>query len=793
MTLKALTPTADDLTCAQSVLGSEGEEDRTSPRQVGGCGGGIAIEKPRRCSSRASSKSRRGKGREPRKGKRKVESSERRSNGEAVRVAPVDSEEVCIEGVSTHASDILSEHSASSGFLGSFFPCGVDAPKVAVALSTSDAKPQAEVVPFETVLGRAHQAYLARGRSKTGSTFACDEDRVAQSRVAGKADANPSTPCWDANVSLLEEPSAEQYVGQAYSLADQLERELSSLQPYVKALRHLEDELRSMRSSGKEAGMKCQEPTRQSPQQPQWAAAHPQGIAQGTLLDDQGSEDSFGLAEHTSRSSGKRSEGSGKSSRIRVGGALRTSLHSEEKRSSIASSDGHGARVGSLASCKRRQLLPDVAALQASAWRNSTQSEIEEPLYKKTGCCQKIVQSPLFEWLTFFVIFCNAVWTAFEIDYNEETVLFLADTLCQVMENFFCIYFLVELCLRLFAFEDKRLCYKDKWFPFDAFLVVVQIYETWIFMLCYLVDPRVRASTSFRVMRLFRVLRMVRLSKVLMAMPEITILFKGMVAAFRALVSTLGLIGVLVFFFAVLFRQLTRNTPLEEALFPWLGRTCGVLLLTSTAPDLVSLFEQLSAEHLFYAMLYYCFILLVSYIMLNLLVGVLVNVVAIIHSAEKDQQALNTFGEDMRNLVQNIDDDSDMMISKFEFANMLAKPAVVTTLRKIDVDCIDLLDFTDQIFADDDKEVTFDEMMRFIMSFRKSNNATVKDVVDVRRLVLMEIRKLELLLNRLLEEKWGRIILIASREAIAAVATLFAASLGSQCRSVACHPCGRPC
>jgi len=380
-------------------------------------------------------------------------------------------------------------------------------------------------------------------------------------------------------------------------------------------------------------------------------------------------------------------------------------------------------------------------------------------LYYDTGFCQWVVKSYQFEILTYSVIFANALWTAFEIDYNNEPILLLADPVCQFFENSFCIYFLLEWCLRFGAFKEKRFCYKDHWFPFDTILCFVSVCETWVFMLVFLLEPDILVNTSspLRLVRIARVIRMTRLSKVLMAMPELTILFKGMAAAFRALVSTLGLIGVIIFFFAILFRQLTRFTPLEEAFFPTMTETMGVLLLTSTAPDLVSLFSDLSDQAIMYSVLYYSFILLVSYIMLNLLVGVLVNVVAIVHAAETDQQTINTFGADMWSMVQNMDNDSNDMISKSEFVSMLMKPDVVQTLKKIDVDCIDLLDFTDQIFAEDVKEVSFDDLMKFIMSFRKTNTATVKDVVDVRRLVLMEIRRLEMLLRQLLIEipSWG--------------------------------------
>merc|ERR1719384_986914 len=65
----------------------------------------------------------------------------------------------------------------------------------------------------------------------------------------------------------------------------------------------------------------------------------------------------------------------------------------------------------------------------------------------------------------------------------------------------------------------------------------------------------------------------------------------------------------------------------------------------------------------------------------------------------------------------------------------------------LDVDIIGLVDFADVIFANDfnddsyEKELSFQEFMELILAFRGSNNATVKDIENLRKMICQSIAK----------------------------------------------------
>merc|ERR1719410_1759359 len=88
--------------------------------------------------------------------------------------------------------------------------------------------------------------------------------------------------------------------------------------------------------------------------------------------------------------------------------------------------------------------------------------------YKKEGLCQKIARHSKFELLTNVVVSVNALWIAVDTDYNRSSTLLDADLIFQIMENCFCIYFVLEWTVRFCAFRHKRDCLHDFWFVFDS-------------------------------------------------------------------------------------------------------------------------------------------------------------------------------------------------------------------------------------------------------------------------------------------------------------------------------------
>jgi len=237
---------------------------------------------------------------------------------------------------------------------------------------------------------------------------------------------------------------------------------------------------------------------------------------------------------------------------------------------------------------------------------------------------------------------------------------------------------------------------------------------------------------------------MARITKILKNIPELMVLFKGMSVAARSVIATLSLVGVIIYICAIVFRQLCRGTGLEDEYFSSVPDSMSTLLLTSTTPDLLHIVkDDFGKAGIGFAILYFAFIMFTSFLVLNLLIGVLVNVVSVVATGEREQLQVDLIRYQLVKIFGVIDEDHNNTVSKKEFIMMLHKPQVVQALTRSGVDSAGLVDFVDLIFEDDLEPITLNDLLAFIIQLRGGNHATVKDLVDMRRIFMNELQRTE--------------------------------------------------
>mmetsp|Transcript_55485 Transcript_55485/g.125038 ORF Transcript_55485/g.125038 Transcript_55485/m.125038 type:complete len:622 (-) Transcript_55485:203-2068(-) len=384
--------------------------------------------------------------------------------------------------------------------------------------------------------------------------------------------------------------------------------------------------------------------------------------------------------------------------------------------------------------------------------------------YWERGIWQQMARSSVLETFTMIVIAANAVWLAVDTDLNHTPLLTDAPPLFQAAEHFFCTYFFVEWIIRFQAFKRKRDGLKDVWFTFDTALMALTVIETWgftIMVVLLLEEARTNVLVAnapiVRIVRLLRLTRMARMAKLLRLMPELVILIKGMATAARSVMFTLLLLGVLIYVFAIAFTQLCKGTSLQHTLFSGVLRSMSTLLLTGTVPDLVMLVERdLAGEHIIFAVLFFVFILLSSLTLMNLLVGVLVEVVSVVSLVEKENLDVRFVKSYFSALVKQVDIDGDQQISKGEFGVIMQNPDALRALQSVGVDVVGLVDLADFIFRESEN-LPFRDFMDLILQLRGANKATVRDIVDMRKLVVQKVANLENRVLRAIAASSGRL------------------------------------
>jgi hypothetical protein len=361
-------------------------------------------------------------------------------------------------------------------------------------------------------------------------------------------------------------------------------------------------------------------------------------------------------------------------------------------------------------------------------------------LYWETGCFQKIAKSTIFDKATLAVIAFNAIWIAYDTDNNGAATLNDAAYEFIVAENFFCAFFSFEWIIRFGSFRHKCDTRKDAWFVFDSFMVSMMVMETWVFTLLIVVMGSSGEGGGnvglLRMARLLRLSRMARMGKLLRVMPELMIMLKGMAAAMKPVMWTLVLLLGILYIFGICFVQLGDGTEVGKAHFATVPQAMYTLMIHGVFLDSVGKLTLKLFESWILAVVFFVFILLGAMMVMNMLIGVLCQVVSAVSATEQEEMLVNHVNDKISMVMALIDEDGNGGISKDEFDLIMDNSQALRCLNDVGVDVFALIDLADYIFTDEnneDIEIDFSRFMQIVLQLRGSNQATVKDIVDLRK------------------------------------------------------------
>eukprot|EP00929_Paragymnodinium_shiwhaense_P112029 TRINITY_DN80280_c0_g1_i1.p1 TRINITY_DN80280_c0_g1~~TRINITY_DN80280_c0_g1_i1.p1 ORF type:complete len:492 (-),score=68.35 TRINITY_DN80280_c0_g1_i1:255-1730(-) len=349
--------------------------------------------------------------------------------------------------------------------------------------------------------------------------------------------------------------------------------------------------------------------------------------------------------------------------------------------------------------------------------------------YHEHGFFQWLGKHPMFENVTLGVICLNAVWMAVDTDWNDSSILMRAHPVFIIGENMFCAYFFYEWLVRFMAFKDKRNGLKDAWFVFDSILVFMMVMETWVFVLIAGDGPSPLGNAS--ILRLLRLLRLSRLVRMLRSLPELMILIKGMVTAMKSVVYVMALLVIVTYVFAIVCRQLSEGTEFQATFFANVGLSMYSLIIYATFLDDLAYFcDTIREESPAVLFIIFIFICLSSMTIMNMLIGVLCEVVDAVAITEREELLVKKVREKLSDIVRQLDENNDGKLTYAEFIKILEFPTACKVLQEVDVDPVGLVDFGKTIFAPNDEfiEVPFHKFMEMVLELRSTNRATVKDL-----------------------------------------------------------------
>ncbi|KAK3239743.1 hypothetical protein CYMTET_50353 [Cymbomonas tetramitiformis] len=273
-----------------------------------------------------------------------------------------------------------------------------------------------------------------------------------------------------------------------------------------------------------------------------------------------------------------------------------------------------------------------------------------------------------FETWALVVIIFNACWIGVDVDYNPENndESKVPSDVFVAVDNVFCVCFTSEIIIRLLAYKKAADFFKDPvlkyWNLFDLTLVLMMVVETWILGVA-------GGELDLSKLSTLRLMRLLRISRVFRMVPELGMMVKSMAAAIRSVSSTFVLIIGIMYVFGIIFTQWGKNsnkTPHDIDMEEYFGNIPSsflTLMQILVFDDTFMIIRACMDDTPYIGWLCILFMIIGAFTILNMLIGVLCEVVADTTTTEKEKILRVKVNEE----VAHMDEDGSGTISRKEF------------------------------------------------------------------------------------------------------------------------------
>jgi len=224
------------------------------------------------------------------------------------------------------------------------------------------------------------------------------------------------------------------------------------------------------------------------------------------------------------------------------------------------------------------------------------------------------------------------------------------------------------------------------------------------------------------------------------------------VAATRAVLVTLFLLIIILYVFGVGFKQLTTDTVVGTTYFSGVLSSMHSLVIFGIqydgVTDLMDLIQQEDSYILIFP--FYLFVLLASLTVLNMLIGVLCEVIGAVASCEQEELQIHYVREKLLQITERQctkPAEGELKIDKEHFLLILQDEFCAGLLHKVKVEPFSLVDLVDTLFINQNGEelvLHVSDLVELIMDQRSCNISTVKDVTELRKFVKGRLDQVEL-------------------------------------------------
>merc|ERR1719247_3562121 len=243
-------------------------------------------------------------------------------------------------------------------------------------------------------------------------------------------------------------------------------------------------------------------------------------------------------------------------------------------------------------------------------------------------------------------------------------------------------------------------------------------------------------TQPLRMLRLFKLSRMARLMK---AFPELVTMIKGLCRSLRAISSSMILVGLMVYTWAILLHMMMKdedefNTEMQEELgldfrtitnCMWALLMDGTLMLDGTPTLMTKLLWAPKLNMLLAGLFFVLYALLSALLILQMLIGVLCDVVSRVGQEQRDAQAIGIVKQELLEIITEADG-GDGKISQEEYRKVMKHPKSVAVLKKLNINRLFLMELQKMMFPKKTSTVSIKAVLELMIMCRGDNQATVE-------------------------------------------------------------------
>jgi voltage-gated sodium channel len=246
----------------------------------------------------------------------------------------------------------------------------------------------------------------------------------------------------------------------------------------------------------------------------------------------------------------------------------------------------------------------------------------------------KLRSNRLFELFVVAVILFSAIVIGaktYDIPDNVLTVMGWLDVGVTI-------FFLVEITIRFMGEPEKKRFFHNAWNVFDTLIVVVSLIP--------IQDSEM--ALIGRLIRIFRVLRMVSI------VPELRLLLNSLIKALPQLGYVILLMFIIFYIYAAIGASFFVN--INQDLWGDISIAMLTLFRVMTFEDWTDVMYETMAVYPFSWLYYLTFIFLTTFAFLNMVIGIVVNVMENEHAQEEKEKAIAEGQLTIEDLSKQIDE-----------------------------------------------------------------------------------------------------------------------------------------